>query len=535
MLELANHKKTAAVIAVLLCIPLVFVVLFAVQLVTGGISFDHVTEASLELRDGSRLTFKEGPALSLYVGMLERATPIDDPVRDVEKETPLKLTVGEEVYELYPSTSLSGCMAFDKAGKCYLLDPEDAAALVVRPELEYLYAEYHLPSLTVRSGENVHPILPLEYVWSYKKADGVYYNDLSAPTSQEILSFNLFADFENGMEFSVEPSHYSFVVRKVEDGNDGAEIPVTSLGGLHFTGDTLVSVEITATWSQASNSAQYGEAHYRFLALYDVPAAVKLLGSENNAVTLTAGGYLSLIAEYTNPAEDLSITFEGQTDNLKFYHHPESGNSYAFLPVSPETPAGTYPLTVRSGEKEYIYSVTVEERKNEAIISYAPNADDYQAYYAPAVLEALHEQLAQLRKASDGTPRLRTDLLFIEVVRGELAYDYGTTVIIGNAEAAEDPGLSYLKGKLYHGTEGHTVEATQQGICVFAGELGAAGNTVVIDHGCGIFSYYCLLDSVSVKAGDQISRAEELGSLGASADNGNFFFALSLGDTFITD
>ncbi len=535
MLELTNHKKTAAVIAVLLCIPLVFVAVLSFQLAAGGLSFENITKATLKLQDGSMLTFTEEADLNLYVGMLERATPVAEPIRDTQAETPLLLTIEEEVYELYPSLSLSGCMAFDAKGSCYLLSTEDATLLVVRPELEYLYADYRLPTLAVRSGETVYDILPLDYVWSYKKPNGVYYNDLSAPTSNEILTCNLFANFENLLEFSVEPSHYSFVVRHYENGTDGYDVPVTSLGGLHFTGDTLVSVEISATWSQASNSAQYGEARYRFLVLYDVPAAVKLLQSENNAITVTAGGFLSLVAEYTNPAEALSISFEEVTeDDLKFYYHSENSSSYAFLPIPSDTPAGTYPLTVYSGEKEYSYSVTVEPPENEDIISVAVNDEDYQAYFAPDVLEELQNTLAQLWKNSAGTPYLRTDLLFIEATRGELAYDFGTTVIIGN-ENAGDSGLSYLKGKLYHGTTGHTVDASQQGVCVFAGELGILGNVAVIDHGCGIFSYYALLDTLLVEVGDQVSRGKSVGKLGASAEHGNFFYAMSVGSHFVTE
>ena len=146
MLELANHKKTAAVIAVVLCIPMVLIVLLSLQLASGGLSFEHVTEATLELQDGSRLTFTAEADLNLVMGMVERASEIDEPVRDTQGETPLLLTLGNEVYRLYPSLSLSGCMAFDEEGACYLITAEDAAALVVRKELEYLYADHHLPS-----------------------------------------------------------------------------------------------------------------------------------------------------------------------------------------------------------------------------------------------------------------------------------------------------------------------------------------------------------------------------------------------------
>ncbi|MBR5263445.1 MAG: peptidoglycan DD-metalloendopeptidase family protein, partial [Clostridia bacterium] len=77
------------------------------------------------------------------------------------------------------------------------------------------------------------------------------------------------------------------------------------------------------------------------------------------------------------------------------------------------------------------------------------------------------------------------------------------------------------------------VEAVQNGVCVFAGELGALGNVVVVDHGCGVFSYYAQLDTLIDKAGDQISRSEELGTLGASSEQGNLFFALSMNGVFV--
>jgi septal ring factor EnvC (AmiA/AmiB activator) len=88
-------------------------------------------------------------------------------------------------------------------------------------------------------------------------------------------------------------------------------------------------------------------------------------------------------------------------------------------------------------------------------------------------------------------------------------------------------------GNLYEGDKGAEVEAVQNGVCVFAGELGALGNLVVVDHGCGVFSYYALLDTLAVEVGDRISRSEELGTLGAGSEQGNLFFALSMDGVFV--
>ena len=47
---------------------------------------------------------------------------------------------------------------------------------------------------------------------------------------------------------------------------------------------------------------------------------------------------------------------------------------------------------------------------------------------------------------------------------------------------------------------------------------GMMGTTVVVDHGGGLQSWYCNLDSeVTVEAGDQVDIGSELGAVGASA------------------
>ena len=68
---------------------------------------------------------------------------------------------------------------------------------------------------------------------------------------------------------------------------------------------------------------------------------------------------------------------------------------------------------------------------------------------------------------------------------------------------------------------------------MFAGELGAAGNTVIVDHGAGIFSYYCNLGTITAEVGEELSRSEELGTVGEGNSHGNLFVAVSVDGTFV--
>lgn len=58
------------------------------------------------------------------------------------------------------------------------------------------------------------------------------------------------------------------------------------------------------------------------------------------------------------------------------------------------------------------------------------------------------------------------------------------------------------------------VEATQNGVVVLTEPLGIYGNTVVLDHGLGVFSLYGHLSTIAVKPGDSVRTGDILGQSG---------------------
>lgn len=63
---------------------------------------------------------------------------------------------------------------------------------------------------------------------------------------------------------------------------------------------------------------------------------------------------------------------------------------------------------------------------------------------------------------------------------------------------------------------GTAVFASQSGKVVLAEELYYSGNTVIIDHGYGIYTMYCHLSQMGVTAGDKAEVGEEIGKVGAT-------------------
>jgi murein DD-endopeptidase MepM/ murein hydrolase activator NlpD len=63
-------------------------------------------------------------------------------------------------------------------------------------------------------------------------------------------------------------------------------------------------------------------------------------------------------------------------------------------------------------------------------------------------------------------------------------------------------------------TKNYPVEAANSGTVAFTGDLGIYGNTVILDHGLGLFTLYGHLSSIDVKAGDSVAKRQALGKTG---------------------
>jgi len=60
------------------------------------------------------------------------------------------------------------------------------------------------------------------------------------------------------------------------------------------------------------------------------------------------------------------------------------------------------------------------------------------------------------------------------------------------------------------------VEAANTGVIIFCGDLGIYGNTVIIDHGQGLFSLYAHLSRIDVKENDFVKRGDFIGKSGST-------------------
>ena len=79
------------------------------------------------------------------------------------------------------------------------------------------------------------------------------------------------------------------------------------------------------------------------------------------------------------------------------------------------------------------------------------------------------------------------------------------------------------------------VPAANDGVVVFADELGIYGNCVILDHGLGLFSMYGHLSDFSVETGVLVSRGDEIGHTGTTglAGGDHLHYAMLVNGVFV--
>jgi len=95
-------------------------------------------------------------------------------------------------------------------------------------------------------------------------------------------------------------------------------------------------------------------------------------------------------------------------------------------------------------------------------------------------------------------------------LKGRISAEFGMHRVFNNVPMSPHGGVDIA------GRQGAMVAAAQGGIVALADDLFLTGNTVVLDHGCGLFTLYGHLSTILVPVGAVVRRGEILGLVGAT-------------------
>lgn len=126
------------------------------------------------------------------------------------------------------------------------------------------------------------------------------------------------------------------------------------------------------------------------------------------------------------------------------------------------------------------------------------------------VQERLAEERTKVRKVY----RTRRDVTpaeqFVRPVPGEPTSTFGKRRFFNDKPRSPHPGLDL------RAATGTPVLAAGRGLVTIAQDLYYSGNTVIIDHGGGLFTIYAHLSEIEVSVGDELDAGVPIGKSGAT-------------------
>ena len=99
---------------------------------------------------------------------------------------------------------------------------------------------------------------------------------------------------------------------------------------------------------------------------------------------------------------------------------------------------------------------------------------------------------------------------FVRPVPGQPTSVFGTRRVFNGQARDPHPGLDL------RAASGTDVVASGPGRVVLAQDLYYSGNTVIVDHGGGLFTLYAHLSSIGVENGANVEAGQSLGASGAT-------------------
>lgn len=186
----------------------------------------------------------------------------------------------------------------------------------------------------------------------------------------------------------------------------------------------------------------------------------------------------------------------------------------ALLGVDLEKSPGTYPLVV--------HLQTVDGKPASCTVQIPIRKGKFATESLHVEKEFVEPSPEQVKRANEERDRLRA--IFDQVTPAKLwtgafrapldgvntGGNFGKRRILNGQPGSPHGGVDFPA------VNGTPVHAAQSGRVALAEELFFSGNTVVLDHGLGVYTFYAHLSEIEVKPGDELQSGQVLGKVGAT-------------------
>jgi len=488
--------------------------------------FSDVTEIeAVNLQNGVKIVIpKDSKDAEIILDAVNKKNKTDENISSLlSYEIILKKENDEEVYKLYfDLDNQAAYLAQDKT--LFKIRDNVTKQLFLSDAFSYIYISAMYNSYIEVNGQKLTP--DIEYNWNSRNIEGDFVNNAGTITGKYEENEKIAVSNSDSIDIKHEKQPDNQIIRIYEQGSLIATGKNLSelISNIKSDGEYLVECE--SQWHFKENNESYGSQKLKFSISVDIPAQINIVTKENYP-----GNILLISIENLNDDETVKLETDAVKINNDIYAYKDK--NYYIMPIDLYTQPGEHIVTalVNEGtedeytlEKTFIVSnrsfktqyLTVSEEMNE---THNDNAAIYE--FAQLVKPARTESAKE--KLWEGT--------FIMPVEGELTTDFAEIRYVNNEiSSSRHSGLDLAAPK------GTPVLAPNNGRVTFAMEgLLSPGNTVVIDHGMGLFTSYYHLDTINVKKGDEVKKGDVIGTVGTTgfSTGPHLHYAVSIYNTYV--
>jgi len=185
-----------------------------------------------------------------------------------------------------------------------------------------------------------------------------------------------------------------------------------------------------------------------------------------------------------------------------------AGEWSAIVGVPLSTKSGAHQLNVTSGGNAYqvSFDITGIQYEEQRITL----TDNGKVNPAPLDMERINKESARLKTVK----RMRTETLagrdFIWPVEGPISSTFGLRRFFNDQPRRPHGGIDIAM------PTGTPIVAPANGVIIDTGDYFFNGNSVFIEHGLGVQTFYAHMDTISVSIGDEVKQGDVIGTVGAT-------------------
>ncbi|HAN0587616.1 TPA: M23 family metallopeptidase [Campylobacter jejuni] len=203
------------------------------------------------------------------------------------------------------------------------------------------------------------------------------------------------------------------------------------------------------------------------------------------------------------------LSLKNNDKNIPTFTHPKNQEKVLAIFSLPykNPPQNTKLIAFYKDKKEEIFIKTLEGNyKSEKL-----QVENKKIFPPKTIQERITKELKEANAIySSYAPKALFNGAFNIPLNSFITSDFGKTRTFNEKVA------SYHSGTDFRAATGTPIYAANSGVVKIAKDRYFAGNSVVIDHGFGIYSQYYHLSKIDVKVGQKIKKGELIGLSGAT-------------------